>query len=172
VSGFAVGFSPTNSSLIASVPPKAVPAVTGHTPNQNGSASNELQHTYSGASTGTLSVDQKTKISNIAEQIIALVAKGDKAGAEALVQKHKEFIDTPGVSAALTKKVQEGIKENQSGDQSFLGKYGELMFLAARALIEGLNRRQSDGYWTQLGTALKGIATPAAKAVSIAGLSE
>jgi hypothetical protein len=161
-----------NSSIV-NIPSKVVSDTGAQAlANQAGNAGGSLPTNYSGATSGVLSVDQKTKVSELAEKIVAATASGDKAAAAKLVQENKAFIDTPGVSAALTKQVQSGIEAKQGGDQSFMGKYGELMFLAARALIEGLNRRQSDGYWTQLGTALKGLATPAAKPVSIPGLSE
>jgi hypothetical protein len=169
MSGLAIGLSP----LPVSIPQKAVPSVVAQAPSQGGGTpATGLQPNYSGASTATLSVDQKLKISALSEKLVALFVKGDVKGASALVEKEKDFVNSPGVMAALQKQVDAGVQAKQDSDQGFMGKYGELMILAARAVIEGLNHRQSDAYWDKLGNAIKGVATPAAKSVSIPGLSE
>jgi hypothetical protein len=137
-------------------PTRTIAQTTGQgVGNQVGNANGELQTNYAGG----LTVDQKTKINALSEKLVAALARGDKAAATKLEQDSKDFLDQPGVRAALSKQVEAGIKAQGGNDPSFMSKYGDLMMLLAKALIEGLHNKQSDAYWEKLGVALKGLAT-------------
>jgi hypothetical protein len=160
----ALDSAPTTASTPPVTTTQPIPASTQGLTNDAGTGAVPVN--YSSTTAKALSVDDKVKISKLAKDIAAATARGDQAAAAQIVQEHKAFIDgNTNASAALTEQVKANLKPATDNNALF-----DLMFLAARAVIEGLNKRQGDSYWSSLNTALKGVISPAKQAATTTGV--
>jgi hypothetical protein len=167
-----VGITGLGSPAITNVPLASTTSRVDASPVSSKKEADLNSPNYASTTATKLSVDSKTKIDVLAHKIVDAVSKGDERGAAALVQGSKAFIDSYGVSDALSNRVKALTSEKKANEQGLLEKYGDLIFLAARAVIEGLNHRQSDTYWSSLQTALKAASAPVTRPGTVVGLAE